>query len=196
MASLPFIDQTITFSNPNISFKRLDPITDFRQCHGVHPPERRILYRCRRLSSTARTVTATATGDNDYILKVKVQIPDPDDTKDSNSDSAASSTAVPGPSDATTHELEALQLFRDGKSEVGPHLIAFQTFPQGENGLLPGGYISYTVMSKLPGKSLFDLGYWSLSFEERAEIQEHFLEALRSVLMPITTHIRSARAMS
>ena len=38
--------------------------------------------------------------------------------------------------------------------------------------------MSCTVMTTLPGKSLFDLGYWSLEADDREEIQQSFLEAL------------------
>ena len=175
MASLPFLDKEITSSN-GTSYERLDPITDFRQCHGVVPPERRILYCCRRLSSAAPATPND--GQEECIMKIKVQIPDCTD-----------SNPVPDPqlshpthSAATAHELEALQIFGDAGTEYGPRLVAFETLHQGPDGLLPGGYISYTIMTTIPGKSLFDLGYWSLEPDDRAEIQQSFFEALAYVV--------------
>jgi len=170
MDHLPFLDQTIKFSD-GTSFERLDPITDFRQCHGVVPPERRILYRCQRLSSPQ---SATGQRDEQYILKVKVQIPDSSDTKLPE----ASEASHPSHSDATAHELSALEIFQDAGTEYGPRLVAFDTLRQNPDGLLPGGYISCTIMNVIPGKSLFDLGYWSLEPEDREEIQKAFLNAL------------------
>ena len=169
MDPLPFLDRTIKFSN-GTSFERLESITDYRQCHGVVPPERRILYRCRRLSPSAET---SPHEDHDqFIMKIKVQIPDSTDTNNPASD------PQPTHSDATSHELSALKIFRDAETDCGPRLVAFDSQLQGQEGLLPGGYVSCTVMSTLPGKSLFDLGYWSLEAEDRAEIQQRFLEAL------------------
>lgn len=107
-------------------------------------------------------------------MKIKVQIPDSTEiTKPSQAATSASTQ-----SDATAHELSALQIFRDAKTNHAPRLVAFDSQQQGPEGLLPGGYISCTVMTTLPGKSLFDLGYWSLEEDDRAEIQQRFLEAL------------------
>jgi hypothetical protein len=173
MASLPFLDPVIQ-SSDGTSFERLDSITDFRQCHGVVPLERRILYRCRRLSSSSPPSTTTCNAKDDYILKVKVQIPDPDS-------SPTSHPETPAHSNATNHELDALKIFRDASTAYAPRLVAFETLRQSPEGLLPEGYISCTIMSKLPGKSLFDLGYWSLGPEDREKIQQQFLEALTYV---------------
>jgi len=169
MDPLPFLDQKINFSD-GTSYERLESITDFRQCHGVVPPERRILYRCRRLSPSS-----PHEDQQQFIMKIKVQIPEPPDTTQP---SPTSSPSPPTQSDATSRELSALKIFRDAETNYGPRLVAFDSQRQGPEGLLPGGYVSCTVMSTLPGKSLFDLGYWSLEEDDRAEIQQRFLEAL------------------
>ena len=172
MDSLPFLAQAIKFSD-GTSFERLEAITDLRQCHGVVPPERRILYRCRRLPSSSAT---SNNGDEEepYILKIKVQIPD--STEAANHQPAPISQ--PSHSDATAHELAALQIFRDAETNYGPRLVTFDSQRQRPDGLLPDGYISCTIMTVIPGKSLFDLGYWSLEADAREEIQRSFLEAL------------------
>lgn len=173
MDPLPFLDQTVKTSD-GASFERLlPPITDCRQCHGVVPPERRILYRCRRVSPPT---TATNDREEQYILKVKVQIPDPIEANQTAPTSQT--TSLPTHSDATAHELSALKIFRDAKTNYGPRLVAFESQRQGPDGLLPSGYTTCTIMTALPGKSLFDLGYWSLEADDRAEIQQSFLEAL------------------
>jgi hypothetical protein len=174
MATLPFLDLIIK-SSDGTTFERLESITDFRQCHGVVPLERRILYRCRRLSSTPSSSASQCNDKDDYILKVKVQIPDPDSNP-------TSQPATPAHSNATEHELNALQIFREAGTEYAPRLVAFETLRQSPEGLLPDGYISCTIMTKLPGKSLFDLGYWSLGPEDREKIQQRFLEALTYVV--------------
>jgi len=200
MASLrvPF-DEVLTFPD-GTSFQRLEAITDFRQCHGVTPPERRILYRCRRVSpaegkasSSKPAVNGNDNNDNkneedgekseEFILKIKVQIhEEPSTTIATNNSPSSSTTQIPPPSTPTSHELRALTIFRDSQTPCAPHLTAFSHTPQpnSANSPLPQtGYISSTVMSKISGKSLFELGYWSLADEEREEIQRGFLEALR-----------------
>lgn len=186
MASLPFLDEILTFPDRS-SYQRLESITDFRQCHGVTPPERRILFRCKRITPEASSSKSASNGeklndDNDiqdheeFILKIKVQIPDDPTTI------TTPPTATPTlsqPSAPTAHELKALTTFRDSQTTSAPQLVAFSHIPQDLAGPLPQeGYISSTVMSKLGGKSLFELGYWSLGTEEREEIQRGFLDAL------------------
>jgi hypothetical protein len=173
MASLPFLDPIIK-SSDGTSFECQGSITDFRQCHGVVPPERRVLYRCRRLSPSSPPSTSQCNNPDEYILKVKVQIPDPDSKP-------TSQPETPTHSNATNHELDALKIFREAKTEYAPRLVAFETSRQSPEGLLPDGYISCTIMTRLPGKSLFDLGYWSLELEDREKIQQRFLEALTYV---------------
>ena len=192
MDPLPFLDQTLTFPD-GTSYQRLEPITDFRQCHGATPPERRILFRCRRINSPEKELSPehSANGnkhnddnkeeEDEYILKIKVQIPDdPSSTTTNNSQtSTTSNTTPPPPSLDTAHELKALTTFHDSQTPFAPRLIAFSHAPQDSAGPLPQeGYISSTVMSKIAGKSLFELGYWSMSSDDREEIQRGFLEAL------------------
>jgi hypothetical protein len=180
MDPLPFLEEILTFPD-GTSYQRLEPITDFRQCHGVTPPERRILFRCRRVTSPEEPSSADESKGGESILKVKVQIPDYQSTTTANNGqtSQTPTTSIPPPSAPTSHELKALTIFRDSRTPSGPHLIAFSHVPQGSGGPLPEeGYISCTVMSKISGKSLFELGYWSLTSEEREEIQRGFLEAL------------------
>jgi hypothetical protein len=190
MDPLPFLDQTLTFPD-GTSYQRLEPITDFRQCHGVTPPERRILFRCRRVVVSPEESISKAPSNNEknnneeeeeeYILKIKVQIPDDPNTTTttiSTTTSPALETITP-PSIPTSHELDALTAFRDSHTPFAPRLIAFSHAPQDSAGPLPQeGYVSSTVMSKISGKSLFELGYWSMRSEEREEIQRGFLGAL------------------
>jgi hypothetical protein len=171
MDQLPFLDKTITLNN-GTSFERLEPITDFRQCHGVTPPERRILYRCRRLSP----LTPPPSDDKEeetYILKLKIQIPDDTITEPSPNREIPTTFST-----STLRELSALQIFANAQSQHAPRLIASHSLRQNPQGLLPGGYITCTIMTTLPGKSLFDLGYWSLDEDDRVAIQGRFLEAL------------------
>jgi hypothetical protein len=190
---LPFLDKIIAFPE-GASYQRLEPITDFRQCHGVTPPERRILFRCRRVAAASPEEPSPKNGpsneknnnnnneteDEEYILKIKVQIPnDTNTTANNSSQTSTTSTSIPPPSVPTAHELRALTTFRDSQTPFAPRLIAFSHVPQNSAGPLPQkGHVSSTVMSKIAGKSLFELGYWSMRNEEREEIQRGFLGAL------------------
>lgn len=45
---------------------------------------------------------------------------------------------------------------------------------------MPGGFISYTIMNKMPGISLFGK-YWNMTNAEREEITTKSLQALRAI---------------
>jgi hypothetical protein len=87
--------------------------------------------------------------------------------------------AEDGPSTTTTLELEALQIFRQNNSAFAPQLLAFRQAVQGNNCPLPGGYITYILMNKVPGDSLYKLQYWTLPEVEREDISREFLKVLR-----------------
>lgn len=122
--------------------------------------EARIVYTCQPSYQTCL---------GEYILKIKVQIP-------GNSNNAS---PAEGPSNITALECTALSKLRDASATHAPRLVGFKQSVQGEDGPLPGGYISYTVMNKLPGDTLFNIGFWGRSEGERAEITQKFLEILR-----------------
>ncbi|QIW97964.1 hypothetical protein AMS68_003482 [Peltaster fructicola] len=132
-------------------------ITDCRECHDGSPKEARILFVCRETGTKEESV-----------VKVKIQLPD-----------IAGPSAEP--STTTNAEIQALKTFRTANTVSTPHLVAFEQQVQPDDGPLPGGYVTYTIMSKMPGQNLLDYKYWSTGFEERAIIQEHFIVALRSL---------------
>lgn len=88
-------------------------------------------------------------------------------------------TPVTGPSDHTKDELKALQAFTDHKSTSLPHLLAWKTAVQRSDGPMPGGYITYIVMTLMPGRHLMDLKFWSMTDEEREEIRKAFIPVLK-----------------
>jgi len=87
----------------------------------------------------------------------------------------------PDSSTTTRAEVKALQRFRDANSTHAPWLVEYKHAIQGADGPLPGGYLTFTVMTKMPGDSLHNLYYWGMSSEEREEITSEFLRALRSI---------------
>ncbi|EXJ57068.1 hypothetical protein A1O7_07412 [Cladophialophora yegresii CBS 114405] len=93
-------------------------------------------------------------------------------------DQRPSNTPDPGPSTTTAHELEALKKFHETSSEYTPVLVNFMSTVQPAEGPLPGGYLTFLVMTKMPGDSLWNMYYWGMSDEERKQIREKFLVAL------------------
>lgn len=92
-------------------------------------------------------------------------------------DPTAGSQAIS--STTTRAELKALETFRGVSSEHAPRLVHYKQAIQGPSGPLPGGYLTYTVMTKMPGDSLHNLYYWGMPAEEREVIVKEFLVALR-----------------
>ncbi|KAF2717020.1 hypothetical protein K431DRAFT_167118 [Polychaeton citri CBS 116435] len=164
--ALKVVENLVTLSNGQ-SFETLEPITDFRQCHDGSPAEARILFLCRQVKPEIHA-------GREAVLKVKVQV-----YHDSRPMSQAPSR---NPSDTTLKELEALKRFgAEEETLPAPTLIGFKETVQGPDGLLPGGYITYTMMTKLPGRTLYDLVYWSMPIEQRQKIQLAFLTSLKQV---------------
>lgn len=87
--------------------------------------------------------------------------------------------AVLGPSEHTLAELQALKVFTNTKAPSLPHLVAWKRGIQGADGLLPGGYIVYTVMTLMPGQNLKDLGFWSMPEALQQEIRDAFLPVIK-----------------
>jgi len=94
-----------------------------------------------------------------------------------------SSEHEPEPESSTTTraELKALTAFRDADSVSAPVLVDFKHALQNSKGPLPGGYMTFTVMTQVPGDSLHNLHFWSMPAEERNEIADRFMVALKSI---------------
>ncbi|RFU35299.1 hypothetical protein B7463_g1042, partial [Scytalidium lignicola] len=83
-------------------------------------------------------------------------------------------------------ELNALKSFTDGHSKITPILLAYKEDKQDDQGLVPGGYITYLIWNILPGVPLGDnLGeaqFWRLSSNERNEIRKVFEKEYKQLL--------------
>ena len=175
----PFLSPVVHFDD-NTSYELLKPITDLKGCHDGLPRESRIVFTCRRLPPQTQapsdhhpTTTTNNTHDSqELIMKIKVQRPDP---------SHAIQIPHPGPSNTTTDELKVLERFSTSGNPHVPHLVSWKREVQGERGLLPGGYLVFIVMTKMPGENLSNLLYWDFTYGERERIVGLFLEGLRYV---------------
>jgi hypothetical protein len=155
-----FIDKTVDFPD-GTSYELLEPLTNFRKNQDGTPAEGRIVFTCRQVTGPQRGT--------EYVVKVKVQVPYPRELPEE------------GPSSATASELEAFETLTKAKNSYVPHLVAFKKDVQGAQGLIPGGFITYQIMTKMAGQNLHELRhwYWGASAEEREEIVQGFLAALR-----------------
>ena len=160
-----FIDKIIDFDNGD-RYERSQPLTDLRK----DPGEARIIYTCRKLpTSTTDDDDDSIVDEGEFVVKIKAKWPGPQNIHHE------------GPSPGTAAELEALSKFTQAKLLHVPHLIAWKRAIQTPDGVHPGGYIIYLVITKMPGRNLFDLGYWSFSQQKRAEIQAAFIEKLNEI---------------
>lgn len=156
-----FLERIVEFPD-GTRFERLAAITDFRK----DPGEARILYLCRRKDPS--TDLSNREGET-FVMKIKAQWPGPQNIHHD------------GPSPLTNAELKSLQLFRDQRVESVPHLVTWKKAVQPYHGVFPGGYVIYTIMTLMPGKTLWDLPFWGLPDEKREEIRLIFMKKLREV---------------
>lgn len=89
-------------------------------------------------------------------------------------------------------ELAALQTFTKNTSKITPSLLAYKETRQSDQGIIPGGYITYIVWSKVPGIRLANdrrlprFGaplhrFWQFSPAEREEIRACFKKEYRYI---------------
>jgi hypothetical protein len=73
-------------------------------------------------------------------------------------------------------ELTTLKMFKKMGCDVVPDLLAYQEWKQGEDSIVPGGYITYVVWDKVPGEPLSADEFWELDLESCKAIREKFRE--------------------
>ncbi|KAK5941244.1 hypothetical protein PMZ80_006521 [Knufia obscura] len=154
-----FLDKHVNFPNGRI-YELLQPLTNYRSCHDGTPQEARIVFLCKE--------TEPQPLQDDFVMKIKVQLP------------WEGQTPQEGPSTTTAAEIKALEAFRDAKAVFAPQLVAFHQTVQDNRGPLPGGFLTFTVMTKMPGQSLFGK-YWNMTQQEQDDIKSRATEALRSI---------------
>ena len=138
---------------------------------------------------TCRQTGESSSSPDEYVMKIKVQYyfvlpeghtsPLTTPNRIPGTDQRPSKQPLEGPSTTTASELRALETFRNTQSPYAPQLFRYKRTPQGSNGPLPGGYLTFTVMTKMPGDSLHNLYFWGMGEEEREDIKRRFLVALR-----------------
>jgi hypothetical protein len=74
-------------------------------------------------------------------------------------------------------ELTTLKALNELRCDVVPELLAYQEGKQGEDSIVPGGYITYVVWDKVPGEPLSKEEFWELDLKSRQAIRDKFREA-------------------
>ncbi|KAF7131151.1 hypothetical protein CNMCM5793_004201 [Aspergillus hiratsukae] len=74
-------------------------------------------------------------------------------------------------------ELTTLKALKELECDVVPDLLAYGERKQGEDSIVPGGYITYVVWDKVPGEPLNAEEFWKLDLESRQAIRDRFREA-------------------
>ena len=165
--ALPFLSKVVDFLEHGTSYELLKALTNYRVCHDGTPAEARVVFSCRRTASDSQQYGQS---DEEYIMKIKVQVSAPGSDQPQN-----------GPSTTTAAELKALEMFTVAKNLSVPHLVCYQRLQQGSTGPMPGGYMTFIIMTKMPGIDMFGRFWSAYVGSERDEISEHFLEGLKSV---------------
>ncbi|OOQ83574.1 hypothetical protein PEBR_35559 [Penicillium brasilianum] len=126
---------------------------------------------------SARTVgkfLCHLTGDPNRIafMRIYQQIPLPG-TEDADRDILARQAVPP----EVCGELECFKLLERGRCNTVPRFLGHAESTQGDNDLLPGGYIRYVVWEKVPGEPLTEEFFWGLDDAARKEIRLRFRAA-------------------
>lgn len=83
-------------------------------------------------------------------------------------------------SDFTENEIDVLTTLTECGCSVAPRLISWTREQQDETMWVPGGYVVYILMEKLPG--IPPLNFWvekEFSLKDRDEVRKSFRAALR-----------------
>jgi len=76
-------------------------------------------------------------------------------------------------------EIAALRKFQSEGLDGVPHLVATKCSRQGPDGPFPRGYISYIVMTTMPGRDLMASMFWSLDDLVKEDIRDAFVILLK-----------------
>ncbi|KAK2793161.1 hypothetical protein FQN50_010024 [Emmonsiellopsis sp. PD_5] len=108
------------------------------------------------------------------ILKIRMQVPPPG--TEYWEPEQRRHLAVLEPGFISQQEILSLQFLNKRKCSVTPELYAYDLDYQRPSMPVPGGYVVYVLMEKVPGESLRE--FWDRPREERRKIRVAFKEAL------------------
>ncbi|KAJ6102057.1 hypothetical protein N7486_004484 [Penicillium sp. IBT 16267x] len=76
-------------------------------------------------------------------------------------------------------ELKTLEALKKLECDVVPDLLACGDGKQGEDSIVPGGFITYVVWDKVPGEPLSAEEFWELDLASRQAIRDKFVKPFR-----------------
>ncbi|KAJ5813153.1 hypothetical protein N7447_010176 [Penicillium robsamsonii] len=94
-------------------------------------------------------------------------------TEDADHDTLARQAVTPG----VCGELESFKMLQNGGCGAVPRFLGHAESTQGDNDLLPGGYIRYIVWEKVPGEPITKEFFWALDITARKDIRAKFRDA-------------------
>ncbi|KAJ5570809.1 hypothetical protein N7535_004469 [Penicillium sp. DV-2018c] len=108
-----------------------------------------------------------AAGDPNQVafMRIYQQIPITG-TEDADPDTLARQAVAPG----VCGELEAFKILQNAGCGAVPRFLGHAESTQGDDDLLPGGYIKYLVWEKVPGEPLTKEFFWGLDITAREDI--------------------------
>ncbi|KAJ9191779.1 hypothetical protein DTO164E3_8672 [Paecilomyces variotii] len=170
----PEEDLVLQFDDPNVSW-RLGPILKERVRHGDK-------YAGVKISEAAGTCIATQIEGpqkgTKAIAKIRMQIPPGmDDPSEYDPDVDYSIYKSEYRSIWATCESEMLKYLTEKGSKCTPRFIGLQVQDQTDRDYVPGGYVQYLLMEKLPGTNLLDWNEFDL--ETRNRVRLAFAKAIR-----------------
>lgn len=83
--------------------------------------------------------------------------------------------AIPSTGKYTINETDALKKLTEGGCSCTPALLGWTHKTQGDHLWVPGGYIDFILMEKLPGIAPED-AFWGFDQKERDQLRESFKE--------------------
>ncbi|KAK2812028.1 hypothetical protein FQN50_001737 [Emmonsiellopsis sp. PD_5] len=133
-------------------------------CYKIPEADAQAVYNARQFQGPSVGSEA--------IIKVRMQIP-PKEGVD------PAQYATPQPSSTTISEIVCLEYFNEKGCSVTPRLLHKEKILQGPNLAMPGGYIVFIVMEKVPGVPLTD--FWTYDRPKRDRIREAFRKGMTEI---------------
>ncbi|KAI2005939.1 hypothetical protein LOY97_000220 [Ophidiomyces ophidiicola] len=140
------------------------------------------VYSCRQIINGRAA--------NEAIVKVRFQVPPEYPT--SYNPEVRRKLALSNPTVWTQHEIASLRHFNQKGCKVTPKLLYVKrSLQEWEDLPVPGGYVVFILMQKVPGVPLID--FWKYDFDKREKIRAVFQESLKELFRyharPRDTHL-------
>ncbi|KAL1857245.1 hypothetical protein Plec18167_004722 [Paecilomyces lecythidis] len=138
------------------------------------------------------TQTSGPPQETEAILRIRMQIPPVDDPssrlREKFDYSKLKETEICWMGD---HEIDVLQQLTEAGCSCTPKLIDHVIVAQSQDEYVPGGYIAFILMEKLPGRNLEN--FHTFSLKKRDEVRISFLKSMRELFALGYKHLDPCR---